>query len=927
MLRFLVAFAASLCAFCLVASVNGDGSGEKQPVRKDLAGDPLPEGALVRMGTLRWRHKSNVNYVAYLTDGKSIITADGDQTIRLWDRETGKEIRRFTKPEKKGSGSEADIEENARQAMMVWGGGAQNMSVALAPDGKTLAAVYGSSVQFWDVGSGKPSGEIKGPAEGIGAISFAADSKMLVGRGQDRTTYVWEVDGGKEVAKVKIAKEDNQGGVKVFRLGGMGSGGAVMMSPDGKNLAWTEAEFDNGQPSNSLIIADRKTGKEVRRFKLDDNGSSAMAYSHDGKLLAYATSAGIHLCEADSDKELHLLKGHEGFMSLLAFSADGKTLMSRTMGDGKLMLWDPDKGEKLCEIEVGQPPAPAAGPAFFFLGAMTTAAHEVAFSPDGKTLAVGFGHVVRFFSTQTGKEVSKQEGHAGPVTDVRVAGDGKTIVSKGTDGTIRRWDAGTGKELSSFQAPAGSRCLAVSPDGKTIAFGNADNTVRLHDAETGKELHKLTGPEGGSAVVAFSRDGKTVAARGDGKSSIALFESSSGKEIKTIGVTDEKPQGGPAAIAFVGGVADTAAGPALLFSPDGSTLASFLPGTPAINGPGSETACAIELFHIGTGKSRRIELPKDQAPLNMIYSPDGRMLAIENADRTIALIETVSGQERSRVGKKEEKPATPGGPPGAMMVVAFGAPGMGAAAVAPKIAYSPDGRKIAIVRGEEIEIWDIAAAKCVKRIKGHEGSLTALAFAADGKRLVTGSSDTTLLLWDTSDLRSDKPAPDKLTEKQVEEAWANLEGNDGAKADKSIRELVGAPEQAAKWLQKNLSPAAPADSALVEKWIANLDNDDFETRMKAASELEKLGELAVPALEQTLNSKPSLETQKKIEELIEKTVGGFHTGNRLRLVRAIEVLEKIDTPEARKVLETLAKGAAGALPTREAQAALERAGK
>jgi len=202
-----------------------------------------------------------------------------------------------------------------------------------------------------------------------------------------------------------------------------------------------------------------------------------------------------------------------------------------------------------------------------------------------------------------------------------------------------------------------------------------------------------------------------------------------------------------------------------------------------------------------------------------------------------------------------------------------------------------------------------------------------LAFAPDGKRLVTGGTDTTLQIWDTSDLHTDRPAPVNLTEKQLDEAWRTLEGSDSGNAAKSIRDLIKAPEKATKWLKKNLSPAAPADKNLVEKWIANLDSDDFDTRTTAIKELEQQAELAVPALEKALASDPSLEVKKRIEELIDKPVGAFLTGNRLRIVRAIEVLEKINTPDAREVLEALAKGAAGALPTREAQAALERMAK
>jgi len=930
-------------------SHSSSASGSPSPVadartpEADASGSPV-----MRIGTQSWRHSSDVNFVAFLPDGKSVVTADMQQAIRLWDRETGKEIRRFKRPDWKDADADADID--ASHVFMMSGGFAQrNSSVALSPDGKTLAAVYGRTIQFWNVASGKPSGEIKGPARkldrvpgnhwigGVGAIAFSADGKTLVGRGcYDQTTYVWEVETAKEVAKVKINENKGRG-----LAGATGSGTVVMMSPDGKNLAWLEGDLVQGrQFEASLVIADRESAKEVRRFKLDGNGSSAMAYSPDGKLLAYVTANGIHLCEADSDKELHLLKGPEGTISSLIFSSDGKMLASRSAGDGKLVLWDAEKGQRIHEMEAAHPPAPVHGPALFGFGGMKVASHEVCFSPDGKTLAVGDGHVVRFFSTQTGKEESKQEGHSGPVTDIRVAADGKTIVSKSWDGAICRWDAtpsplgegkgGVAKLLSSFQAPKGTRSIAIAPDGKTMALGNEDNAVHLHDSVTGKELHKFAAPSGDAAGVAFSRDGKTVAVRGNGKTSIGLFEVATGKEIKTIGEIEPAPRFVTLFILVSGGI-HTTAGPALVFSPDGSTLATFLPGGPAIqsNDPVAASLAALELFHIKSGKSRRLELPNEHIPLNITYAPDGRTVAVEHADGTVALIEIASGQER-RIGKEENlimHSMQISRMPNKAVVNSLRLFAEGGPAAAAKIAFSPNSRSIAIVREDTIEIWDVASNKPIKNFKAPEGVITALAFAPDGETLVTGGSDTTLQIWDTSDLRSDKPAPEKLTDKQLEEAWANLKESNAGTANNSILELVKAPEQATQWLKKNLAPAAAADSSQVEKLIANLDAEDFDMRKNAIQELEKLGELAVPALEKTLESGPALEVKKRLEDLIDKAVGAFQTGDRLRIVRAVEVLEKIGTPDAREVLQTLAKGAAGALTTREAEAALLRMGK
>ena len=93
---------------------------------------------------------------------------------------------------------------------------------------------------------------------------------------------------------------------------------------------------------------------------------------------------------------------------------------------------------------------------------------------------------------------------------------------------------------------------------------------------------------------------------------------------------------------------------------------------------------------------------------------------------------------------------------------------------------------------------------------------------------------------------------------------------------------------------------------------------------KRLANLLKVGEQAVPALQKVLASSPPLETRKRVEELVDQLTGGTLTAEQLRVVRAVEALERIGTPEARRLLQTLAEGAPGALPTREAQAALDR---
>ena len=111
---------------------------------------------------------------------------------------------------------------------------------------------------------------------------------------------------------------------------------------------------------------------------------------------------------------------------------------------------------------------------------------------------------------------------------------------------------------------------------------------------------------------------------------------------------------------------------------------------------------------------------------------------------------------------------------------------------------------------------------------------------------------------------------------------------------------------------------------LIARLIADLDSDDFDQRSTAADELEKLRDLAVPALQKALTGDAAVESRRRMELLLTRLTGGILTAEQIRLVRAVEALEKTGSAEARQLLETLADGAPGALITRHAQAALER---
>jgi WD40 repeat protein/beta-lactamase regulating signal transducer with metallopeptidase domain len=902
----------------------------QSPATADSHGDPLPDGALARLGTIRLRHGADITFVAFGPDGKTLITAGDDNTIRLWELASGKEIRRFVRPKPAEPKPPADGDKAGAKPKRVRAvfnlmaarqGDAGSFSVALAPDGKTLAAGNGNRIQLWDVATGKELRQIEGPSTGVAGLLFSPDGRTLAARSAEDSFFLWKTDTGKEIRQIKPPPRKT-GNEIVLTFGGDGTDAPGMaFSPDGRTLAAATTKFDQqGAGSNAITFWEVASGKETQQIKVPEGVSvSAVAFAPSGNILAFGGRGVVHLYAPDTGKEIRQLKTRGGVLDL-TFAPDGKTLAVRGRNQ-RVRLWETETGRELYQLGDAEPAR--QGGLAVLSGFTAPEARALAFAPDGKRIASAAGSTVRLWETATGKELPLLDGHRDAPTTIVLSPDGKTVVSWGADHVIRRWEAGTGKPLGAFPAPAGTTLAAFSSDGRTVALANADKTIRLHETATGKELQRFKGHPSGAAGLAFSPDGKVLASRGTADHTIRLYDVARGADLRQI-VMRPTNQSTAGTFLLIGGSGgrSRASGPGLAFSPDGKLLVAPGPG----NGRQGNTLVVCD---VATGKElRKIESPR--AITSFVFSPDGRALATENGDRTITLWEVASGKEWARLGKPfVERQQTGQG----MMVLAVtidGFPGGGFSDPAgpTRLAFSPDGRAL-VTRGPDlsIRVWDVAAGKEIGRRKGHEGRVETVAFAPDGKTLASGGTDTTILLWDAAGLTKDvaKPSAVELPDGALEGLWGDLAGADAAQGQRSLLKLSSAPGQAVPFLGERLKPTARVDPEKIKRWIDDLESEKFSVRQEATANLLKVGgEQAVPALQQVLKSSPSLETRKRVEELLDRLTSGTLSAEQLRVVRAVEALERIGTPEARRLLQTLAHGAPGALPTREARAALDR---
>ena len=411
-----------------------------------------------------------------------------------------------------------------------------------------------------------------------------------------------------------------------------------------------------------------------------DHWVTDVAVTPDGRFVLSAAPGrgqqGGEIRVWDSRTGRHLLTRAIGGRVLLALLPDGRRVVSGHADPTRIAVWEVDTGRDVCLLDAGEP------------------VRAVSSVPDGRRL-VSAGETLRVFDVESGEEMHRLRGHAGPVRSLAAFADGCRIASAGEDRTVRIWDLEQARELLTLRGHDHAvTAVAATADGsRVMAFGGYEQTALVAwELGSGSELFRIK--VGQSCCFAVTPDGRRL----------VLFGGGEGIEVRDAWSGDE--------IGRLRGHRQYAAVNALLVASADRLLSA-----------GSDRT--VRVWNLNAYSELQTLRGHTDSVRALALGPDGELAASGSDDETVRIWDL---QEAARGDD-------------AMRGHSTGLSG---------IALSPDGRRVLSSSdwAKDIKVWDASSGRELMTLRGHGYLVSAIAVTHDSSRVVSASLDQTCKVWD-----------------------------------------------------------------------------------------------------------------------------------------------------------------------------------
>jgi WD40 repeat protein len=390
------------------------------PLKSSLTppGRPLIHTTLLR--TFEW-FRNWVNALAMTPDGHFVVSASNDQTLKVWDIETGEIVR--------------TLDDHT---------GWVN-AVAVTPDGRFVVLASGDgTLKMLDIETGEIVHTLVGHIGSVNAVAVTLDGRFAISGSDDPTLKIWDIQTGEIVHT---------------RVGHIGSVNAVAVTLDGRfAISVSYNQFDQ-----TLTVWDIETGEIVRTLEGQTSLVNVITMTPDGRFAVSVSGDGtLKVWDIETGEIVRTLEGHTHRSNMRVVTPDRRFGVLAS-GDGTLEVWDIKIGKIVRTLEDH-----------------ISSVNAVAVTPDGRFVVLASGDgTLKMLDIETGEIVRTLEGHTDSVNAVAVTPDGRFAISASDDRTLKMWDIQTGKIIASFSGDSPLGPCTISPDGRTIIVGGASGIVHF----------------------------------------------------------------------------------------------------------------------------------------------------------------------------------------------------------------------------------------------------------------------------------------------------------------------------------------------------------------------------------------------------------------------------------------------------------------